>query len=223
MRLPGYDLQPCSIGDVRHLFLKYHGYASVGSVSTYSFAVYESGDPIAAFVWQPPPPGASKSACPTTPQGVLSLSRMVAVPRSCRALNHISKPLRRQMRNLIDRGRWPVLITFHDEGMGHTGHVYKCSGWTPTTKALRPAYVDHNGSRVSVYSNGKKSARNLEKIGNTTIQRWEHRACKVGSESSWMFKHGWRRKPIPGKVWSSGNQAYKYVKQEARLAPKGVE
>lgn len=44
---------------------------------------------------------------------------------STRTFSHggsVSKPLRRQMRVEIDRGRWPVLITYSDEGQGHTGH-----------------------------------------------------------------------------------------------------
>jgi tRNA U34 5-carboxymethylaminomethyl modifying GTPase MnmE/TrmE len=57
-----------------------------------------------------------------------------ALPREERRLRHISKPLKRQMRDLIDRTRWPVLVTYSDEGQGHLGHVYKCSGWQKTTR-----------------------------------------------------------------------------------------
>jgi len=78
---------------------------------------------VAAYAWQPPPPGASRAVCPEAPEGVLALSRMVAVPRDERRLQHVSTPLRRQMRVLIDRGRWPVLVTYSDEGQGHTGNA----------------------------------------------------------------------------------------------------
>lgn len=31
---------------------------------------------------------------------------------------------------LIDRDRWPILVTYADEGQGHTGAIYEASGWT---------------------------------------------------------------------------------------------
>lgn len=125
----GYTMRRVTLKEVRDLCERFHGYGSVGASATYAFGVFEADLCVAAYSWQPPPPGAARSACPEAPEGVLSLSRMVAVPRDDRALNHVSKPLRRQMRREIDRTRWPVLITFSDEGQGHTGYVYKCSGW----------------------------------------------------------------------------------------------
>jgi hypothetical protein len=31
---------------------------------------------------------------------------------------------------LIDRTRWPVLLTYADSGQGHTGAIYLAAGWT---------------------------------------------------------------------------------------------
>lgn len=212
-RAPLYDLRPCSLDVVNDMCAAWHGYGSAGATATYAFAVYENGVPVAAFAWQPPPPGAALSICPEAPAGVLSLSRMVAVPKEQRALNHISKPLRRQMRMLIDRGRWPVLVTYHDEGEGHTGHVYLCSGWQRTRNGeSRAFYVDARGNRASRYANGRTGGRKLRKGGVTRIHRWEHWACKKGSAHVWMRAHGWSRVPIPGKVWRSGNQAFQWKK-----------
>lgn len=208
MKQPGYDLRPCEMRIVADLCAEHHGYGSAGNTKTYAFAVYEDDRPVAAFSWQPPPPGAAKSLCPTEPGGVLSLSRMVAVDRADRRLNHISKPLRRQMRVELDRGRWPVLVTYSDESLGHNGHVYKCSGWQPTLRARRPYYLDDQGRRVSSYSNGKHGGRSLHFGGYAWLQRWEHRVCAPGEEARWMAAHGWARVVIPGKVWRSGNQAH---------------
>jgi hypothetical protein len=135
---------------------------------------------------------------------------MVAVPREKRKLRHVSTPLRKQMKALIDRTRWPVLITYSDESLGHTGHVYKCSGWRPTVKMSRIFYVDDEGRRCSRYSNGKHGGRKLKLGGKTTLQRWEHWACERGGALRWMLRHGWKRVAIPGKVWRSGNQAFTY-------------
>lgn len=209
---PSYDLRACDGSTVLALCERYHGYGSAGDSATYAFAVYESCRPVAVYAWQPPPYGAAKAVGGSEPGGVLSLSRMAAVPRAERELKHVSKPLRRQMRFMIDRGRWPVLVTFHDEGEGHNGFVYKCSGWTPTVRAKRRFFVDAStGKRVSSYANGKTGSRaNVVPGGHTWLQRWENRACPAGSESEWMREHGWSRVRIPGKVWASGNPAHRW-------------
>lgn len=91
-----YDIRPCGMGDVKELCAKFHGYHGAGSVAVYAFGVYEGGAIVAAYAWQPPPLGSAKSVCPQAPHGVLSLSRMVAVPKDQRRLNHVSQPLRYQ-------------------------------------------------------------------------------------------------------------------------------
>jgi hypothetical protein len=213
VKVPAYDLRASTRAEVLPLFEKHHGYKSLSASLTYCFAVYESGVPVAAFAWQPPPPGAAKSVCPEAPQGVLALSRMVAVDRKDRVLKHISKPLRRQMNHMIDRTRWPVLVTYSDEGQKHNGFVYACSGWTKTVRNKARVNEDSEGRRCSSYSAGKTGARDLVHAGFTWIQRWENRICQVGAADQWMTNAGWRRIPIPGKTWNSDNQAHSYVKE----------
>lgn len=209
----GYTIRQISKREVHELCEKYHGYGGAGNAMVYAFGVVENGEVVAAYAWQPPAPGAARSICPECPQGVLALSRMVAVPKDRRALNHISKPLRYQMRHMIDRSRWPVLVTYSDSGQGHTGHVYKCSGWQKTSESDVPFYINNEGVRTSYYSNGVSGGRNLVKGGITTITRWEHWGyCPKGLADAWMGMHGWRRVPVEGKTWRSGNQAYTYKK-----------
>lgn len=210
-----YDMRECTIADVRHLFQEHHGYGDAGSSSTYCFAVYESGRPVVAYIWQPPPYGAAKSVCREAPQGVLALSRMVAVPRSERALQRISVPLRAQFK-LIDRGRWPVLITYSDEGQGHNGWVYRAARMKATTRRVAKFYVDQKGVRRSLLSNGVTSKSGLIYGGETVIQRWEHWVSKRGTTDCWMWWAGWRKEAIPGRTWKSGKQAHRWVKHDPR-------
>lgn len=198
-RAPAYDLRTAKRSEVLALFETHHGYRSLSNHLTYCFAIFESGRIVAAFAWQPPPPGAAKAVCPEAPQGVLALSRMVAVDRCDRKLKHISKPLRRQMAQLIDRTRWPVLVTYSDEGQGHNGFVYQCSGWTATVRSKRPISQDAGGARRSIYSNGKAGARPLERAGFTHIQRWEQRACPPGQAAELMAAAGWKKSGDRGK------------------------
>lgn len=205
MKTPQYDLQVVSRKAVEELCLRYHAYQSSGRFAVYSFGVIEDGRLVAGYLWQPPPPGAARSVCPQAPHGVLALSRMVAVPRDQRRLRHVSRPLRRQMRLLIDRTRWPVLVTYSDEGAGHTGHVYRCSGWMPTARTRRRVFEDGAGQRRSSFSNGRRST--AKPVGWTTIQRWEHWADR---DPAGLITRHWRRVPIEGRRWASGAQAFTY-------------
>ena len=209
-----YVIRPCALSEVRALCVAHHGYAGASASATYAFGVYEDARLVAAYAWQPPPPGSASSVCPSAPAGVLSLSRMVAVPRAERQLNHVSRPLRHQMKRLIDRTRWPVLVTYSDEGEGHTGHVYKCSGWKATKRGTYPIYADADGKRTSKYRGGDTNLTGLTLIGETTIQRWEH--WVTDDPATWMESHGWRRVAVAGKRWKSGAQAYTWRKQSGQ-------
>lgn len=185
----------------------------MGNTATYAFSVRESGRVVAAYAWQPPPLGAARSVCPEEPSAVLALSRMVAVPRSERALAHVSKPLRVQAKTLIDRGRWPVLITYSDEGQGHTGYVYACAGWRKTTRTRSEVWTTAEGARVSPYRAGRRRTEGLTRGPDTWIQRWESWICEPGSAAEYMRSAGRIREPIPGRVWRSGSPAMRWVKR----------
>ncbi len=208
---PNFDLRSVTLADVRHLFVENHAYRSAGRVAVYAFAVFEDDLPVAAYAWQPPAPGAAKSVCPALPAGVLALSRMVAVPREERRLRHVSKPLRHQMLREIDRVRWPVLVTYSDESVGHTGHVYRCSGWTPTTRR-RVNTRTVGGARVSQYSNGVTLAPPEGSIlGHAWLQRWEHRVSGVDdATAAARFAEAYAR-VLTGRAYRSGKPAYRYV------------
>jgi hypothetical protein len=211
-RSVSFDLREVSLRDVAHMFETHHVYKSCGGVSTHTFAVFEGGRPVAAWTWNPPPPGCARALAPEAPWSVLSLSRMVAVDRVDRNLRHISKPLRHQMRRLLDRGRWPVLVTFSDASVGHTGHVYRCSGWAVDGVVRNRAYVDDEGRRKSIYSGGGRSETPLTSLGYVELTRWVHRACPSGSEEQHARASGWVREAIPGKTWRSGKPAYRVVR-----------
>ena len=218
---PHYSLIPITAASLRRLCERYHGYGGAGKVFAFTFGVVEEGRVVAAYGWSPPPPGAAKSVCPESPGGVLALSRMVACPKEERRLRHISTPLRKQMRQSIDRSRWPVLLTYSDESLGHTGHVYKCAGWEKTRRVKTRAYVE-NGVRVSPYRNGKWIGKDLPPPTDIWIQRWEHHIAPRGCAADVMAAAGWKRVPIPGKKWRSGNPAFTWAKCPPRSSVNEV-
>ena len=76
--------------------------------------------------WLPPTRSAAVSLHPDRPEGVLTLSRLVVAPHV--PTNGASFLLGRSMK-LLDRQRWPVLVTYADTNQGHTGAIYRATNW----------------------------------------------------------------------------------------------
>lgn len=212
----GWELMEVLPSATKELFEAHHAYRGISRSTTYTFGVLETHGNVhrivAAFIWQPPPIGCAKAVLPRCPGGVLSLSRMVAIPREERRLKHLSKPLRQQMIRLIDRTRWPALVTFSDEGLGHVGNVYKCSGWQATARTKTANFEDVEGRRTSRYAAGVSSLDGLVRAGWSVKQRWEHHIVPPNEAAQYMANNGWQRVEVPGRVWASGNPAYTWRK-----------
>ena len=200
-----------SFADILPLLERYHAYKGAGCLGDVWVCRDERRRTVAGWVWFPPPPGAALATCPTCPAAVLALSRMVAIPKAERDWQ-ISKPLRWIMLHGIDRGRWPVLLTYSDAGAGHLGTAYQASRWKRGHTVTRPVYEDEEGRRRSDYNNGKRT-EGVRRVGETQITAWTHRVCPPGQEEAHMVAHGWSRVPVPGKRWRSGSQAFTWTRQ----------
>lgn len=114
------------------LIRAFHYSRSCPNTSTFRHGLYRRPDgflaaPYGAALWIPPTRSAAESiAGPDDWQGVLSLSRLVVVPEV--PTNGASFLLGRSMR-LVDRRRFPVLVTYADTNQGHTGAIYKATNW----------------------------------------------------------------------------------------------
>lgn len=78
-------------------------------------------------MWLPPTPTAARSVAGREWRGVLSLTRLVVAPDV--PTNGASYLLGASMR-LLDRERWPWLLTYADSSHGHTGAIYRATNWT---------------------------------------------------------------------------------------------
>lgn len=80
-----------------------------------------------AALWMPPTPPAARSVAGDDDwHGVLCLSRFALDPEVPK--NGASYFLAASMR-LLDRTRWPVLLTYADTRLGHTGAIYLATNW----------------------------------------------------------------------------------------------
>lgn len=78
--------------------------------------------------WLPPTRVASESVNRDNWRRVLSLTRMVITPGTPK--NACSFLLARSIKIIRRDGRFDTLVTWADEGEGHTGGVYRAANWT---------------------------------------------------------------------------------------------
>jgi hypothetical protein len=132
LRKADWEVRPIdSHGVAARVIRAWHYSGSVTNTSTYRHGLYPagvllSGDPHGVALWIPPTRAAAETLTDEW-QGVLSLSRLVVDPMI--STNGASFLLGRSMR-LIDRDRWPVLVTYADTALGHTGAIYRATNWT---------------------------------------------------------------------------------------------
>lgn len=107
-----------------------------------------------AALWLPPTRRAAEAVAGDDWRGVLSLSRLVASPDAPR--NAASFLLSASMR-LLDRKRWPVLLTYADTRHGHTGAIYKATGWQLDAITNAGSYFVKDGRQVG----RKRGKRNI--------------------------------------------------------------
>ena len=126
-----------------------------------------------AALWLPPTRRAAEAVAGEGWQGVLSLSRLAVAPELPR--NAATFMLARSMR-LLDRERWPILLTYADTRHGHTGAIYKATGWTLDAVTNAGTYWVTTDGRQVGRKRGKRnlSAANLRAQGCT-----EHRTDKL--------------------------------------------
>jgi hypothetical protein len=116
-------------GEAVGLVRMWHYSKSAPNTSTYRHGLYPAGLMTlccGAALWIPPTRTAAAAIEPDNPEGVLSLSRLVIEPGL--PTNAASFLLGSSMR-LIDRDRWPTLVTYADTAQGHTGAIYKATNW----------------------------------------------------------------------------------------------
>lgn len=164
---------------------EWHYSRGVSNTRVYCHGLFPRGcswefDAVGAAVWIPPTKTAAMSLDDNW-QGVLSLSRLAI--RDDIPTNAESFLISHSMR-LIDRKRWPVLVTYADSWRGHTGTIYRASGWTEcgTTQPERTYLL--NGRMLSRKA-GPKTRTHAEMIqlgaecvGSFSKIRFVHRICK---------------------------------------------
>jgi hypothetical protein len=126
----GWTLAPVSQVDAIKAIEEWHYSKSAPNTGIARTGLFDpSGELCGVALWLPP----TKSAAITIVdaenwRGVLHLSRFAVAP-GCPP-NAASFFLGRTMNKVLDRKRWPTLLSYADTAMGHTGAIYLATNWT---------------------------------------------------------------------------------------------
>lgn len=123
-----WSVESISHADAVACVESWHYAAGASNTSVARHGLFSLGGELCgAALWMPPTPAAGKAVAGDEWRGVLSLSRLVVAPDL--PTNAASFLLGRSMR-MVDRKRWPVLLTYADTRLGHTGAIYRATNWT---------------------------------------------------------------------------------------------
>jgi hypothetical protein len=128
LRKADWTVRAVSLAEASALVAEYHYAHGGANTATYLHGLFRNGGdrPLGVAWWIPPTKSAAVATHPENWTGVLALSRMAIVPDVPK--NAATFLLARSVR-LIDRSRWPCLVTYADEWQGHSGGIYRAAGW----------------------------------------------------------------------------------------------
>lgn len=185
LRAEDWAVRPIERTVAERLVKDFHYAGGAANTETYCHGLYLVARPaeiVGVAWWIPPTKAAARATYPEDWQGVLALSRLVIAPGVPK--NACSFLLARS-RKLIDRDRWPCLVTYADEGQEHDGGIYRADGWE---------YVGKTAPEATFVLDGRMVAR---KAGPKTRTRAEMEA--MGAECVGKFPRHKFIRTLPGR------------------------
>lgn len=173
-----WEVRPIDLLIAQQLVEKYHYAHGGANTATYTHGLFEKGEfweqnCKGCCWWLPPTKAAALATYPDNWEGVLSLSRLVIVPDVPK--NACTFLLARSMK-MIDRDRWPALVTYADEWQNHNGTIYKAANWEDRgLTAPEPTFI-RNGRLIARKAGPKTRTRSeMENLGAKMIGRFSKR------------------------------------------------
>jgi hypothetical protein len=171
LRASEWFVADCDMGKARRLIVAEHYARGTSNTVTCCHGLYRAEDIrlAGAAWWLPPTKGCASATFPEDWEAVLSLSRLAILPDTPK--NAATFFLSRSMR-LVD-ARWRCLVTFADTWRGHTGWIYRATGWEDLG-LTKPEAVYTIGGRLVSRKAGPKTRTHAEmlSLGATFEGRW---------------------------------------------------
>lgn len=164
-----------------------HYSAGGSNTATYRHGLFELAKPsvIRGIAWWiPPTKSAALSIYPEDWQGVLALSRLAIEPD---VPKNAATFLLSRSRKMIDRRRWPCLVTYADTWQGHDGLIYKLDGWD---------FDGETAAEATWVIDGKMVSRKAGPTTRTVAQMQEMGAEMVGRHKRLRFTRTLAKRPV---------------------------
>ncbi len=180
LKASDFEVRTVALTVATEIVRRFHYAGGAANTATYLHGLFRKGEIfdgqcLGVAWWIPPTKSAALATYPKNWQGVIALSRLAidpsVPPNGCSFLIGRS-------RRLIDRERWPCLVTYADEWGGHEGGIYRATNWTYAgkTKPERTYTID-----------GRMTARKAGPKTRTHAQMLELGAICVGSFAKHKF------------------------------------
>lgn len=127
-----WKVDTCSMEQAIEIVTRLHYAAGAANTAAFRHALYpREAWPLevkGVALWLPPTPDAARATFPEgDPWRVLTLSRLVIDPDV--PTNGASFLMGASTKLVAASGKWDCLVTYADERQGHTGAIYKATGW----------------------------------------------------------------------------------------------
>lgn len=171
----GWEVRTVPLAVARELVEAHHYAAGGSNTATYRHGLFMRGIDVCFGVawWIPPTKSAALATYPPNWRGVLNLSRLVVAPG---VPKNAATFLLAASRRMIDREKWPCLVTYADEWRGHTGKIYELDNWTPAGRTKPEATYVLNGRMLARKAGPKTRTRaDMEALGAVMVGRFSKR------------------------------------------------
>lgn len=177
LRAKDYTVTTVAMRTCVEMVEAYH-YAQGGpNTAVFRHGLFHVDDPMTCLgiAWWLPPTKVAANACwPDDWRAVLTLTRLVIHPEVPQ--NGASFLLAASVKLIRQDPRWQCLVTYADEGQGHTGAIYKAAGWEPIGRTTQEGrWINAEGRQVSRKA-GPKSRTTDEMLA--LGYRMSGRSCK---------------------------------------------
>lgn len=142
LRANDYSVEPIAHPMARAFIERHHYAKGMSKTHIYSHGLFDDlGQLLGVAVWLCPTPVVCRSVNPTDWMRVIALSRLAIHPVVPK--NACSFLMARSIKLIKADGRFSSLVSYADTSQGHTGLIYRASGWTymGMSKAT-PMWVD---------------------------------------------------------------------------------
>lgn len=151
LRGADWSVRDVDIAVARRLVERFHYAAGASNTATYLHGLFPADshwdeECVGIAWWIPPTRSAGQALAAAGWGGVLALSRLAVAPEmpGNAATFLMAASVRR-----INRARWPWLVTYADSWRGHTGAIYKATGWKDRGDTAPEAVYTISGRMVA--------------------------------------------------------------------------